>query len=114
GHMTVLEDYQAKLADGRVLEAGKTLDPKNPADAKLLESALATSTDIQFLRIKNSWGGARPDRAFAPGMPGYHDLYLDYLNGPVKKCVEKDGNTDTSNCPSEVTPLQSIVLPPGF
>ena len=114
GHETVLEDYQAKLPDGTVLKAGKTLDPKNAADAALLRSALDPRTEIQFLRIKNSWGGARPDRAFAPGMPGYHDLYLDYLNGPVKKCVEKDGQTDTSNCPSDVTPLQSIVLPPGF
>ncbi len=114
GHMTVLEDYQAKLSDGRVLEAGKTLDPKNPADAALLQSALASSTEIQFLRVKNSWGGARPDRAFAPGMPGYHDLYLDYLNGPVKRCSEKNGSTDTTDCKFDHTPLQNVVLPPGF
>jgi hypothetical protein len=114
GHMTVLEDYQAKLPDGRLLEAGKTLDPKKPADAALLRSALDPKTDIQFLRVKNSWGGARPDRAFAPGMPGYHDLYLDYLNGPVKRCGEKDGHTDTTNCTSDHTPLQNVVLPPGF
>ncbi|CAN5924710.1 hypothetical protein BH11MYX4_BH11MYX4_36070 [soil metagenome] len=114
GHMTVLEDYQAKLPDGRLLEAGKTLDPKNAADAKLLEGALASGTDVQFLRVKNSWGGARPDRAFAPGMPGYHDLYLDYLNGPVKRCAEKDGHTDTTDCKSDHTPLQNVVLPPGF
>ena len=114
GHMTVLEDYQAKLADGRLLAAGKTLDPKKAADAALLQGALATTTDIQFLRVKNSWGGARPDRAFAPGMPGYHDLYLDYLNGPIKQCVETNGETDTSNCKTSRTPLQNVVLPPGF
>ena len=114
GHETVLKDYQAKLPDGRVLAAGTTLDPKNPADAALLASALDPRTEIQFLRIKNSWGGARPDRAFAPGMPGYHDLYLHYLNGPIKKCVATNDVTDDSNCPSTVSPLQSIVLPPGF
>ncbi|MBX3204833.1 MAG: hypothetical protein KF764_07180 [Labilithrix sp.] len=115
GHMTVLEDYQAKLADGTVLKAGETLDPSKPSDKRLLDRALDTRTQIQFLRVKNSWGAARPDRAFAPGMPGYHDLYLDYLNGPVKRCTTKaDGTTDTSNCPFDHTPLQNVVLPPGY
>lgn len=114
GHMTVLEDYQAKLADGRVLLAGKTLDPTKPDDKTLLDSALLPSTEVQFFRVKNSWGAARPDRAFAPGMPGYHDLDLDYLDGPVKKCVERDGNTDTTTCPTTTTPLQNVVLPPGY
>jgi len=114
GHMTVLEDYQAKLADGRVLAAGETLDPAAPETKALLDSALAPSTEVQFFRVKNSWGAARPDRAFAPGMPGYHDLYLDYLNGPVKRCVERNGETDTTTCPSTATPLQSVVLPPGY
>lgn len=114
GHMTVLEDYQAKLSDGTLLKAGETLDPNVPAQKQLLDAALSPSTEIQFLRVKNSWGAARPDRAFAPGMPGYHDLYIDYLNGPVKKCVERDGNTDPTNCPSTTTPLQNVVLPPGY
>ncbi len=114
GHMTVLEDYEAKLADGRVLKAGDTLDPRNPDQRALLDAALLPTTEVQFLRIKNSWGAARPDRAFAPGMPGYHDLYLDYLNGPIKKCVERDGNTDDTNCPTTTTPLQNVVLPPGY
>ncbi|MBS2013811.1 MAG: hypothetical protein JST00_13050 [Deltaproteobacteria bacterium] len=114
GHMTVLEDYQAKLSDGRVLEAGKTLDPSNVDEKALLESALLPSSEVQFFRVKNSWGAARPDRAFAPGMPGYHDLYLDYLNGPVKKCVERDGTTDPTSCPTTTTPLQNVVLPPGY
>jgi hypothetical protein len=114
GHMTVLEDYQAKLADGRVLEAGKTLDPSNPDDKALLDTALLSSTQVEFFRVKNSWGSARPDRAFAPGMPGYHDLHLDYLDGPVKKCVERNGTTDTTTCPTTATPLQNVVLPPGF
>lgn len=115
GHMTVLEDYQARLEDGTVLEAGVTLDPKDAGDSSLLERALDTSTEIQFLRVKNSWGMARPDRAFAPGMPGYHDLYMDYLNGPVKRCTTNDaGDTDKTNCPYDHTPLQNVVLPPGY
>jgi hypothetical protein len=115
GHMTVLEDYQATLPDGTLLRAGETLDPQNPEHARLLASALDPQTEIQFLRVKNSWGAARPDRAFAPGMPGYHDLYSDYLNGPVKRCVTRpDGETDTTNCPYDHTPLQNVVVPPGY
>jgi len=114
GHMTVLEDYQAKLADGTVLAAGHTLDKTNPADQALLEAALNPSTTIEMLRVKNSWGSARPDRAFAPGMPGYHDLYLDYLNGPIKRCAQVNGETDTTNCTIDQTPLQNVVLPPGY
>jgi hypothetical protein len=114
GHMTVLEDYQAKLADGTVLKAGVTLDQNNAADRALLDRALAPSTDVQFLRVKNSWGSARPDRASAPGMPGYHDLYLNYLDGPIKQCAQVDGHTDTTNCAWDTTPLQNVVLPPGY
>lgn len=114
GHMTVLEDYEATLAGGEVLAAGVTLDKSDAAQAEKLASALDGGTKIKFLRVKNSWGAARPDRAFAPGMPGYHDLYMDYLDGPVKRCAQRDGETDTSNCPSETTPLQNFVLPPGY
>jgi len=110
GHMTVFEDYAAKLADGTTLEAGVTLEPNDPR----LEKALDARTEILFFRVKNSWGAARPDRAFAPGMPGYHDLQMGYLNGPVKKCAEKNGQTDTTSCTSEQTPLKYVILPPGF
>ncbi len=115
GHMTVLQDYQAKLSDGTVLAAGVTLDKEDPLDAQLLSRALDRDTKIEFLRVKNSWGNARPDRAFAPGMPGYHDLYLDYLDGPIKRCSTlPDGETDTSNCTMSHTPLSNVVLPPGY
>lgn len=110
GHMTVFEDYEAKLADGTVLKAGETLASDDPRLAK----ALDPKTEIRFMRVKNSWGAARPDRAFAPGMPGYHDLYMDYLNGPVKKCAEKNGATDPTNCQSSQTPLKYVIMPPGF
>jgi hypothetical protein len=113
--MTVLEDYQARLPDGRILKAGVTLDPQVPEDAQLLALALDPRTEIQFLRVKNSWGAEHPDRAFAPGMPGYDDLYSDYLNGPIKRCVtQADGQTDTTNCPYDQVPLQNVVVPPGY
>jgi hypothetical protein len=114
GHMTVVDDYQATLADGRVLAAGTTLDPTKPDDKTLLDSALLPSTHVDFFRVKNSWGTARPDRAFAAGMPGYEDLRVDYLDGPVKKCVERGGTTDTTSCPTTTVPLQNVVLPPGY
>jgi hypothetical protein len=114
GHMTVIDAYQAKLADGRVLAAGTTLDPSKPEDKMLLDSALLPSTEVELFRVKSSWGTDRPERAFSPGMPGYADLHLDYLDGPVKKCVERNGTTDTSSCPSTTVPLQNVVLPPGY
>src|SRR5690606_8178924 len=55
GHMTVLEDYQVKLPDGRVLKAGVTLDPSKPSDREALTAALDPRAEIQFLRVKNSW-----------------------------------------------------------
>ena len=114
GHMTVVDGYQAKLADGRELQAGQTLDPSKPDDRSLLDTALLPSTQVELFRIKSSWGSAHPERAFAPGMPAYVDLALDYLDGPVKKCVERNGVTDTTSCPTTTTPLQNVVLPPGY
>jgi hypothetical protein len=33
----------------------------------------------------------------------------------VKRCLtDADGETDTSNCPYDHTPLQNVVLPPGY
>ena len=31
------------------------------------------------------------DRAAAQGFPGYHDLYMDYLNGPITWCPSACG-----------------------
>ncbi|MFO0667419.1 MAG: hypothetical protein U0174_25940 [Polyangiaceae bacterium] len=114
GHMTVFEDYDATLADGTRLPAGSTLDPSNAADKAKLGRALDTGTTINFFRVKNSWGASRLDRSFAPGMPGYHDLYMDYLDGPIARCAQVNGETDTTNCTTKVTPLQYVILPPGY
>ncbi|MFO0663163.1 MAG: hypothetical protein U0174_04385 [Polyangiaceae bacterium] len=106
GHMTVFSDYQARLADGTLLEAGKTYDKTK------LEAALRTDTKIEFFRIKNSWGALRSDRWDIGN--GYHDMMIDYLNGPIKKCVEVNGTSDPNNCPTTQTPLWDVVLPAGY
>jgi hypothetical protein len=113
GHMTVLEDYAAVTDDFGLLEAGVTLDPADPDDADRLEAALRDSTQITLLRTKNSWGAARPDREFAPGFPGYHDLWMDYLNGPIAYCPGEDDPTN-DNCTGETVPLANVMLPPGY
>lgn len=110
-HMTVLEDYQATLADGTVLAAGATLDPSDGAQRSLLDRALEASTKIDFLRTKNSWGTAHGPL----GMAGYTDLHLDYLLGPIAKCaIKDDGTTDTESCEDQIVPLSRVVLPPGY
>lgn len=111
GHMTVLEDYQVKLASGEVLLAN--VDTTDPAK---LAAALEPGAKIEFLQVKNSWGGARPDRAFAAGMPGYHNLYMDYLDGPITWCRDGEGTGTPASrgCTSKVTPLKNVVVPPGF
>lgn len=114
GHTTLIDAYQARLADGREITADQKLDPTNPDDKSLLDAALLASTQVELFRVKNTWGSAHPERAFAPGLPSYDDLRFDYLDGPVKKCVVRNGTTDTSSCPTTTTPLQNVVLPPGY
>jgi hypothetical protein len=113
GHMTVLEDYQAVTQDYGLLAAGVTLDPEIPEDAAKLEAALEPSTEIVFFRIKNSWGAFRDDRASAPGFPGYHDLYMDYMDGPIDWCPSVDDKTEES-CTGTTVPFNSVMLPPGY
>lgn len=98
GHMTVLHDYQVRFADGSVLPAGT---PASPADR---ERAL-TGT-VEFLRVKNSWGVSRSDRA---SMAGYYDLNLDYLHGPISWV-----NEARPESPGMQAPLNEMILPPGF
>jgi hypothetical protein len=111
GHLTVLEDYQAKLPNGELLQVNKDV-----TDTAKLEAALQTGTTIEFLQVKNSWGASRVDRGFAPGMPGYHNLYMDYLNGPITWCSESEdtGTPEERGCNWTSTPARNFVLPPGF
>jgi hypothetical protein len=113
GHMTVLEDYAARTQRFGVLEAGITLDPADPTDAAKLQAALEDSSEILLLRTKNSWGSQRPDREFAPGFPGYHDLWMDYLEGPIRYCPDVDDKNDDT-CRGETVPLREVLLPPGY
>ena len=114
GHMTVLEDYDAITQQYGELKAGQTLDPNVPADKAKLDAALLPSTVIKFWRIKNSWGAFRDDRSSAPGMPGYHDLYMDYLNGPITWCPDVEGAKTPQNCTGKSRPFRAVVLPPGY
>jgi hypothetical protein len=104
GHMTVMEDYAIDAVPGfGALEAGTIA---NDAQKK---AALDPAAKIRFIRIKNSWGAYRPDRWDTSTMPGFHDLYMKYLDGPVKHCPEGQ----TTGCWDDV-PLNDVVLPPGY
>jgi hypothetical protein len=110
GHMVVMHDYEVDNVPGfGTLPAG-TIENRPEA----LTAALSDTATIKFFRIKNSWGTMRSDRWDTSSLPGYHDLYVDYLNGPVKQCTEKaDGSVDTASC-SNTTPLWDVVLPAGY
>ena len=88
-------------------------DPEDEEDAAKLKAALLPSTEILLLRTKNSWGSKRTDRAFAKDFPGYHDLWMDYLNGPIKFCPRESHPTN-ENCKGESNPLRDVLLPPGY
>jgi hypothetical protein len=108
GHMVVMDDYQVSNVPGfGTLKAG-VVETREAA----LTAALDDKATIDFIRIKNSWGSVRVDRDFTTG---YHDLWMPYLNGPVKQC-ETDPVTDmpkTGTC-FDATPFESIVVPPGI
>lgn len=73
-HMTLLEDYQASnVPNYGLLPAGVTI-----IDTKTLNAALANQVNIQFFRIKNSWGQTA-DPSGTGQFKGYVDLYSDYL-----------------------------------
>jgi hypothetical protein len=110
GHMTVMHDYQAEVPGVGLLKAGETATPDQ------MTKALADGTKILFVRVKNSWGGIRPDRWNSAAIAGYHDLEMKYLEGPIKECATAaDGHTtDTTNCTRDVVPLWDVVLPAGY
>jgi hypothetical protein len=104
-----MHDYQAEVPGIGLLKAGQQATPQQ------MEKALADGTKIQFVRIKNSWGGLRPDRWDNAILPGYHDLEMEYINGPIKECKEDaQGNPVPNSCTREVTPLWDVVLPAGY
>lgn len=106
GHMTVVEDYQINDVPGfGTLKAGEVV-----TDQKALDAALSPQANIEFIRIKNSWGTALAPSDSGEEFRGYHDLYMKYLNGPLTKCTEKNG--DACGTKTKVPGLTAMVLPP--
>jgi hypothetical protein len=108
GHMTLLVDYAATDASGKVYPANKDI-----TDAATLAKLLDPSVKINSLVTKNSWGTSRPDRWDEAVIPGYHTLDFDYLDGPLQRCEEVNGVSDPKKC-SPDTGMQDIVLAPIY
>jgi hypothetical protein len=106
GHLVVAEDYQVTDVPGFGTLSAGVLETRPEA----LEAALSPSAKIEFIRIKNSWGTHRPD-PLAIG-PGYYDLYMPYLDGPIQQCTQENG-ASTDDC-WPTTPLSYLVLPAGY
>ena len=107
-HMVVMEDYEIDGVPGFGTLAAGTLETRPEA----LAASLSDKAAVDFIRIKNSWGSYRSDRQFV--LPGYHDLYMKYLDGPVQECATNaDESTNVDDCWS-TTPLQDATLPPGY
>ncbi len=108
GHMVIVDDYQVTDVPGfGTLNAG-TVEERSGA----LTAALDPSAKIEFIRVKNSWGTGRPDPSFVPG--GYHDLYMKYLDGPIKRCTQNAEGTDSTDDCYDDTPLDALIMPPGY
>jgi hypothetical protein len=108
GHMTLLVDYSATDASGNVYPANKDV-----TDAATLAKLLDPTVKINSLVTKNSWGSSRPDKWDKTVIPGYNTLDFDYLDGPLKRCVEVNGVTDPNNCTPD-TGMQDVVLAPIY
>lgn len=111
GHMTVIHDYEAEGVPGfGTLKAGEA------ATAEQMKAALDDRAQLVFIRVKNSWGGLRPDRWSAAAIAGYHDLDMKYLNGPIKECEETAPGTSPTpaQCASTTVPLWDVTLPAGY
>ena len=107
GHMVIVDDYQINDVPGFGTLSAGTVEER----AGALAAALAPSAKIEFIRVKNSWGTGRPDATFVPG--GYHDLYMKYLDGPIKRCTQNAEGQSTDDCVDD-TPLDALILPPGY
>ncbi len=108
GHMVVVEDYQINDVPGFGTLSAGTVETRPEA----LAAALDPAAKIELIRVKNSWGSYRPDRQFV--LPGYHDLYMKYLDGPVKHCTQNETDTGSTDDCYDDAPLNDFVLPPGY
>lgn len=106
GHMVVVEDYQINDVPGfGTLKAGEVV-----TDQKALDAALSPEAKIEFIRIKNSWGSSLAPNGSAEEFRGFHDLYMPYLNGPLTKCTESNG--DKCGIKSSGPGMTGLTLPP--
>lgn len=106
GHMVAMSDYQIDEVPGfGLLKAG--ID----APREQLDAALSDQAKMVFLRVKNSWGPTGAGAEYT--VSGHYDLYMKYLDGPMKSCLQPDGTTNNANCRDEV-PFTSLVLPAGY
>lgn len=106
GHMVAMSDYQIDGVPGfGLLKAGVDASPAQ------LEAALADEAKMVFIRVKNSWGPTGAGLELA--VSGHYDLYMKYLDGPMKSCLQPDGSSNPDNC-TDVTPFTSLVLPAGY
>ncbi len=106
GHMTVIEDYEVTDVPGfGTLKAGVEV-----TDPKALQAALDPKAKISFFRIKNSWGGDLAPQGAADDFKGFHDLFMDYLNGPIKECTGVEPNKCAST--RDAQGLRALVVPP--
>lgn len=107
GHMVAMSDYEIENVPGfGTLKAG--VDETRP---EALEAALSPEANIVFIRVKNSWGPTGAGSEFT--VSGHYDLYMKYLDGPMKNCLQPDGSTNRDNCRDEV-PFGALALPAGY
>lgn len=99
-HETLVTDYEAKLPDGRILQAGE------PASREDMERALGDDVEILFLRVKNSWGLTDAPKS------GYTDLFPAYLASSLRSCPNKDEKSE--DCQDYSFLLDDVALPPGY
>lgn len=107
GHMTVIEDYQINDVPGFGTLAAGTL----VTDQAALDAALAPEANLEFIRIKNSWGTSLAPNESGEELRGYHDLYMDYLDASLTRCTESNG--DKCGIKSSTPGLTGLVLPPA-
>lgn len=105
-----LEDRDRPLRGTFNLGTLRELGPRQQGG----HTAVLEASSASLVRVPNAWGAAHPERVSEPGMPAHHDVLVEYLVAPIKRCVTRDGVTDTSNCPTTQVPLESVVLPPGY
>jgi hypothetical protein len=108
GHMVVVEDYQINNVPG----FGTLLAGQVETRQQALTAALSPTAKVEFIRVKNSWGTSREVQTLVPG--GYNDLYMKYLDGPAKNCVQNAEGTDSTDQCFDGTPLEHFILPPGY